>query len=102
MGGLRELRPFEPQPTDLPLSPRPSGIPLEYLGNRDCRFPVSQTQDGVHLFCGQPVERGSYCACHLCLVRQPVSQRKAKLILRAVRSNAPSKFDQALWIFLES
>jgi len=57
-----ELPPsFKPPPTDSSSSPRPSGVPLEYLGNRECRFPVSQTKDGEHLFCGQPIGRGSYC-----------------------------------------
>jgi len=59
---LREAHSFKPLPTVSPSSTRPSGIPLEYLGNGECRFPVSQTKDGEHLFCGQPIERGSYCA----------------------------------------
>jgi hypothetical protein len=58
---------------------------LEHLGNGECRFPVSQTKDGEHLFCGQPIERGSYCACHRFLACQPVSPSKARGILRAVR-----------------
>jgi hypothetical protein len=88
---LRELSSFKPP--DSPSSPRPSGVPLEYLGNRECRFPVSQTKDCEHFFCGQPIERGSYCTCHWCLACQPVAPRKAKAILRAVGSDAPSKIE---------
>ena len=76
---------FKPLPTDSQSSNRHSGMPLEYLGNGACRFPVYQTKDGEHLFCGQPIERGSYCACHRFLACQPVSPSKARGILRAVR-----------------
>jgi len=92
---LRESHSFKPLPTDSPSSTRPSGIPLEYLGNGECRFPVSQTKDGEHLFCGQPIERGSYCTCHRCLAGQPVSPSKARGILRAVRSDAPSNISSS-------
>jgi GcrA cell cycle regulator len=54
---------------DSPQAPGFLGIPLLDLEPRMCRFPKGE---GPYLFCGQPIERGSYCGHCYRIVYAPV------------------------------
>jgi GcrA cell cycle regulator len=56
-------RPAKPPPP-APPKPLPPRILVELRLN-DCRWPVGQTPEDLHLFCGHPQKPGSpYCAKH--------------------------------------
>jgi hypothetical protein len=75
--------PARPAPELLPEEARP--VPLLDLAPRSCRYPVSHDPRGIaSLFCGAPVSRGSYCACHALRVYTTAAALKAEMQPRAM------------------
>ena len=52
------------------------GKSLEDLGARECRWPVGDVKDGTVLFCGAPIEKGSYCCNHARIAYRPAPKKK--------------------------
>jgi len=47
-----------------PDHPPTEPVTLVTLGSGQCHFPIGINADGLHVFCGQPVEHRSYCSEH--------------------------------------
>lgn len=69
----------EPTPTPDPAPPPviAEGVPLMALQIHHCREVLGHGEDGLAVFCGAPMVRGSYCAWHGRINYQPLQSRKA-------------------------
>jgi hypothetical protein len=47
------------------------------LRERQCRYPVAETDTREHLFCAEATNGESYCPTHLALCNQPLHARRA-------------------------
>ena len=51
--------------SNIPVMGKPRLIPIYELEHNECHWPVDESEEGVHLFCGQAtVEHHSYCRHH--------------------------------------
>lgn len=63
-----------------PPSPPPTGIPFIQLNSNTCKFAISGRTGRSYMFCGEPVDRKSYCKKHadMCYVPLIVGARSKK------------------------
>ena len=76
--GVQQVLPFvefAPKPIEPPASQKSrNGIRFMQLRSSSCRYVVSGKEPENFLFCGDPKERGSYCAEHAQLCYVPLSR----------------------------
>jgi GcrA cell cycle regulator len=89
--GIQQVLPFPelaPKPPEPPAAKKQrDGIRFMQLRSSSCRFIISGKEPENFLFCGDPKERGSYCAEHaaLCYVPPLSSKSSGKFKLAPMR-----------------
>lgn len=56
-----------------------TGVLLTKLRQDSCRYILPERHEGQHIYCGEPKERGSYCAGHGELCYSPVADVKKRM-----------------------
>lgn len=77
-----------------PVQAAPGRLPLEALGDRDCRWPSGDPQTADFGFCGAPARPGSaYCPRHHARAYEPAPEPVRRPVKQGRRSRADTHFN---------